>query len=140
MRIPETEERMLAIHIACLNNRLEIVKLFFENRVPPNVLNNKIDKATPLHYSILSRNPELVKYILRKKGDPNFRDVQGNTPYHFACMIGNLEIIQLLEEYKGDALCKNNSGASPLDIIVKSKNKEIMGYFMGIKKYANELI
>lgn len=65
VRIPETTEKALAIHYACYVGNTHIVKLFLTNKVPPNVICNKIDKATPLHYAVLSNKPELVELLCK---------------------------------------------------------------------------
>lgn len=83
MRIPEQQGRFLAIHYACLNGNAKMVELFLNNKVPPNVSNNKIDKATPLHFAILAKSMPIVSMLLNRKADPNAKDIVGNTPYHF---------------------------------------------------------
>lgn len=50
------QQHQLAIHHAAHFGHPEVVELFLKNRVPPNVVNNTIDNATALHYSILSEN------------------------------------------------------------------------------------
>ena len=52
VKIPTEQGHMLAIHLAAYHRRLDVVKLFMDNRVPPNVHWNTIDKATPLHFAV----------------------------------------------------------------------------------------
>lgn len=40
VKIPEKARTMLAIHVACAYSQIEVVKLFMQNRVPPNVICN----------------------------------------------------------------------------------------------------
>jgi len=62
----------------CLKFLLEKGKQF------PNQICNEVDKSTPLHFAILSKNTQSAKILLSNGANPNVRDSGGNTPSHFA--------------------------------------------------------
>lgn len=128
---------MLAIHLAWAYNKYDIVELFLNNRVPPNVIWNKVDKATPLHYAVVSKDPKLVELVWGKKADPNQKDQVGNTPYHFAAIMESAEVMEVLEKYHGDALIKNLEGQTAVQIVIDSKNPECIKFIAKHKKYAD---
>ena len=53
---------------------------------------------TPLHIAIEENKPEFVKYLLKKKANPNIIDYEGNTTLIKACSKNNVEIVKAILE------------------------------------------
>ena len=68
---------------------------------------------TPLYIAIDENNQEFVKYLLKKKADPNIIDYEGNTTLIKACSNDKIEIVKAI--LKSSSLAnivniKNNKG------------------------------
>lgn len=96
---------------------------------------NVHDKATPLHFAVLSNNFAATKLLLRAGASPNAKDSTGNTPYHFAVSSKNRQLMNLMEENKGDATTENDAGISPIDFAGIEDIKAGKLFFMNIPKY-----
>ncbi len=51
---------------------------------------------TPLHFAVIRRKHEVVRYLLKKGANPNLRDDYGNTPLHYAYENGDVEMVSIL--------------------------------------------
>ncbi len=83
---------------------------------------------TALHYATSRGNITMIKKLLEKGADIEFRDPWGNTPLSNAVFYAldfdnGIEIINLLISYGADINAKNNYGVSP-----KSLAKTIAGF------------
>lgn len=73
-----------------------------------------------LHQVVSTQNTEMVKYILRSKGDPNAQDSSGKTALHYAAETGNLDFIYLLLSYEADPNIQDALGNTPLHLVGKN--------------------
>ena len=103
------------LHIAVMNNNLELTKLIIKSN--GNNIENQYQKDkhgyTPLHFAVQNRNVELCNIFLANTGD-NSPGYVGWTPFHFAADLGNMEICKLFVE---KFLIKNpadDNGNTPL--------------------------
>ena len=101
----------------------------------PNQICNEHDKATPMHFAVLSENPDNVRVIVRYGGNVNAKDSVGNTPLYFAVSKRNLKMVKLLEEFGADATIQNSDGICPLDLSITEDIKEIKMHFQKLSKY-----
>jgi ankyrin repeat protein len=104
------EDGFGALHLACLNNYYDIVKLFLDNgHLNVNLKNS--NQQTPLHLAVERLNYEIVKLLLSfkptahghsistatldssKTCNVNAVDKDNDTPLH--CLLRNLTILQL---------------------------------------------
>jgi E3 ubiquitin-protein ligase mind-bomb len=108
------EDGFGALHLACLNNYYDVVKLFLENGYL-NVNLKNANQQTPLHLAVERLNYDIVKLLLDFKCSPpacnqsnstsvanlcanklcnvNAVDKENDTPLH--CLLRNLTILQL---------------------------------------------
>ena len=93
------ENSMTAFQLACRSGQYEIVKEMIpiadiQGSVCPNSL------MTPLHLSVQSGNPTVVKLLLMQEKNHslnvNVKNNLGHTPLHTACMKKNKDCINLL--------------------------------------------
>lgn len=95
------------LHIACLNNQLELCKFYLDYLV--NTQN--ASKAT-------------IKDWVNLKNDEGF------CAFHFASFKGNLQIIRLLEEYGANLFEKNKKGLNALHIASQGDQPISIAFFM----------
>jgi ankyrin repeat protein len=105
------EDGFGALHLACLNNYHDIVKLFLDNGNMNINLKNS-NQQTPLHLAVERLNYDIVKLLLNFKPpsinsqstsnanlsstklcNVNAMDKENDTPLH--CLLRNLTILQL---------------------------------------------
>jgi palmitoyltransferase len=94
------------LHIACLNNQLEIAKRFFEYLKAQD---------TP--------EDEITEWV-------NTRTDEGFTAVHFASFKGSIELIKLLEGYGADTQVKNHQGLNVMHIAAQGDQPISLAYFL----------
>lgn len=134
-----------AVHAAANHGSINMLKLFIEDyQIHVDILSNKQERWTPLHFAIFGESFPSAEYLLNKGADPNKRDNKGNSPYHFAIINANVKFLDLLEQKGGDARYKTVQGFNGLQLIndlLKDKKfntpqmKESKEFLLWIKKY-----
>jgi len=84
-----------ALHSACNNEDVDLVKLLIDNNADPNIADYE-KKLTPLIYSGVLGNVEIINILLTKDINFNLQDYNGNTALHYAAIENYAEIINLL--------------------------------------------
>lgn len=99
------EDGFTPLHLACLNNHSEVVKLIIEFR--HQYINTKnLNLQTALHLAIDRQHYEIVKYLLEKKCNVNLQNKDGDTPFH--CLIRNHNLNHI-KQYVADKKLSNKS-------------------------------
>ena len=108
--IPVDDFGHTALHLACLNENLGVVKYVFEYFCDNDCLN--ILCNTPLHLSCIQGSIDLVKYLVNERGcNPIIENINGHTPLHIACQYGNIVVVKyLIDVVKADALFQDSRG------------------------------
>lgn len=92
-------DNVTALHWACLNNRLSIVKYLCSNdhsKSDPNALGGDL-KASPLHWAARNGLSYIVDYLLTETdADPSIRDVQSYNTLHLAVHSSNITLVILI--------------------------------------------
>ena len=103
-----------ALHIACKNDRPEIVKYLVEVRhADPSITNR--NGELPLHIACEKQSLDMVKLV--SKVDVNTIRENRDTPLHIACKKRALRIVRyLIEEKQAKPTIKNNNKELPLHI------------------------
>lgn len=83
-----------------------------------------------LHLATLNEHYEIVKYLLSKSVDKNYKNKFGLTPYEYAIRSHNKELIKLYHEdnpykIKNDTLIADNKNLSNENVILKRNNKRL---------------
>lgn len=121
-----------ALHIACNLQLVDIVRMLIEHGVALNI-SDYANEITPLHYSVLLNNKELIALILKHNADPNVQDIYGNTPLHYCIGEGNFEIVVMLLRSNStrniiNLNIWNIDGEIPLHIVMKKHPENITDY------------
>ena len=96
-----------------------------------NQICNDQDRATPLHFAVLSNNYDNARLLLRFHANPNAKDSSGNTPMHFAVAAKNLSMVRMLDEYGANATIPNVDGICAIDVSITEDLKDIKMHFIG---------
>lgn len=121
--------------MAAGTDAFRVLKFLISQGEDPKQICNVNDRATPLHFAVLSNNFTSAKILLKANANPNAKDSKGNTPYHFAVTSKNRSIMKLLEESGGNALVQNQDGISAIDYAGIENIRTAKLYFLGIHKY-----
>eukprot|EP01041_Mallomonas_annulata_P000700 gene700-1341_t len=81
-----------------------------------NIDKNSKDAAglQAIHYSSISGNLELIKWLIQIGAQLNARDDSGTSPLHIACQKGHLEVVQWMLTQKVFKNNRNRDGMTPL--------------------------
>ena len=69
--------------------RLNMIEYLYNENVNPNAMNSK--NITPLHIACTKQYYTIVKFLLEKGVDANYKDNNGNTPFH-SLLSGKIKI------------------------------------------------
>ncbi|CAI2374403.1 unnamed protein product [Moneuplotes crassus] len=123
------------MHLAAGTDAFKIVEFLASQGENINQICNYKDKATPLHFAMLSNNFSSGKILLKWGAKPNLQDNLGNTPYHFAVTSKNRQLLQLLEDHKGNALIENHDGMNAIDLAGIENIRAAKLFFLNYPKY-----
>jgi ankyrin repeat protein len=62
------------LHVAAGSAGSECLKFLLSKGEFPNQISNEFDRATPLHFGVLTGNVENVKILLKYNANPNAKD------------------------------------------------------------------
>lgn len=121
-----------ALHIACNLQLVDICNLLIKNNININVFDHS-HEITPLHYSVLLNNKELVALLLKHNAEPNVQDVYGNTPLHYTIIENNFEIFLMLTQSETTKNIINMNmwnidGEIPLHLVLKNNIENITDF------------
>ncbi|KAK6203224.1 uncharacterized protein RJT21DRAFT_119370 [Scheffersomyces amazonensis] len=86
-------DSITALHWACINNRLTIVKYLVNNNADPNFLGGDL-KASPLHWACRNGLVYIVDYLISNtNADPTLTDDQSYNALHLAVHSSNITLI-----------------------------------------------
>lgn len=93
-----------ALHVAVLQNNLEIIKLLLDdgfdvNAVVPPDGYPMLRGYTPLHYCVWTNNIDAAKLLLQYKADKNIKASDGLSPVEKAAKEGKRELLLLFARY-----------------------------------------
>ncbi len=108
---------------------------------------------TALHLAVITKQVDLVRYLIEAGASCDLQDHHGNTPLHIACREGLLDIVKLIlcpyigaksnqiKQQSDGILCvRNYTGFTCLHLATLSSNLHIIEYLLsdGIKANVNE--
>lgn len=136
--IDPNENNKMAIHIACENGDLQMIKLLEKHGCEFEALD--YEQMTPIYYAIKSENIEVIEYLLSKGVNLEHREFQARTPFYCACSICTPSTIEYLYK-KGcniNALTKLNR--SPLSKAAYYGREEIVRLLLSFPEIDIELV
>lgn len=112
-----------ALHRACGENLLEVVRFLVANGADVN-LHSNVNQWTPLHQASWNGLLPLATLLIELGASLHAKDEDGWASLHMACRNGHLEVAKLLLENGADIDVKDKNGLTPLHwahYIVKSE-------------------
>ena len=93
-----------AIHVAVLQNNIEVIKLLLDdgfdvNAVVPEDGYPMLRGYTPLHYCVWTNNVEAARILLQYKANKNIRASDGMSPQEKAAKEGKRDFLLLFARY-----------------------------------------
>jgi ankyrin repeat protein len=99
-----SEERHIALALACQHGRLQVVRLLLDAGEDPNRYNpvGCHSHSTPLHQAALAGHSEVVQLLIERGAKVDTRDILfGGTPSGWAEHGGKSEIAAYLRKHEG---------------------------------------
>ncbi|GAU99720.1 hypothetical protein RvY_10678 [Ramazzottius varieornatus] len=93
----QKDDGYTALHLAALNNHLEVAELLVKQaHANMNLLN--VNKQTPLHLAVERQHAHVVRMLIKEGCDVNLQDKDGDTPLHEALRSHTLSQIRRLQD------------------------------------------
>ena len=92
-------------------------------------------RQSPLHLAVITRQCNLIPYLVKWGALLDLRDRFGNTPLHLACKYGYDDCVWLLMSLSYGVSCSEKMPKPPYEIIMRNKPLDI-----GCTNYEGELI
>ncbi|KAH2277337.1 hypothetical protein KXW02_007610 [Aspergillus fumigatus] len=105
---------MTALHYACEEGHLGVMKLLLDNRANINVPGS--DRRTPLICSAAMGRCPVAQELLKRKASAHCVDDASMTAVHWAAFNGHIEIVDLLSQKKGVLTATNKLGRTALHL------------------------
>jgi len=106
-----------SVHAAAKRGFTEVAKILLEENA--NLINQTDpDGLSPLHYAVLSDNPQIVRFfLLNSTVDVNLKTTKGITSLHLACANANLEVLKMLLIRGAEQNCSDDRGFNALHFV-----------------------
>ena len=105
---------------------LRTLKLFVDTFDCKNC-KDSINSRNALHYAVMFKRLDLLKYLLKLDYDVNIPDKFGNTPLFYAVENKDIEYYKALLNHNANANFINNKKMNPLFYAIKSSNNNVLG-------------
>ena len=117
---------------------IKIINLLIDNKADINRENKStLNCKTPLMeasgtgFYIKKKSPlNMVRFLIYKKAEINYRNVRGNTALMKAIQFGTEDVIKHLIEKKADIDYENKNGETPLMKAMMRRSKNLLKYFV----------
>ena len=80
------------------------------------------------------KSADILRLLLEKKSNPNWKNTVGNTALHFACEDDNMDSILLLMQYGADAEAKNDQGKTPSDLCITQGMRDLLADYEPVEE------
>ncbi|XP_057341762.1 ankyrin-1-like [Microplitis mediator] len=123
--VVDDDERlyMTALGIACKQANFDLVELLVNFGASVDL---RSDDATPLYWSVSSKNFEITKYLI----DHGVKDIdaisRGTTPLLLSIEHQYIEIAELLLEHRAEVNILDKKGATALGLAIKTRNLKLI--------------
>lgn len=110
--IDPNDKNKPALHIACQNGDMNMVKLLEKNGCNFEAID--FEHLTPIFYAVSSENLQLVQYLLDKGADIEHTDSQDRTPFYWACCQCSVKVVDFLYRKGSNVNALSRLSRSPL--------------------------
>jgi hypothetical protein len=73
--------------------------------------------GTCLHFAVAGNNPEVIRFLISRRADPNAASERGITPLHLACSRGSTGCAMALIDHGANMSAKDKYGNTPYSIL-----------------------
>ncbi|XP_053425125.1 putative ankyrin repeat domain-containing protein 30B-like [Nycticebus coucang] len=129
------KKRRTALHLACANGHIEVVKFLLSRKCEVDMGDN--EDRTPLMKAIQHQETECAFNLLDYGADPNITDDYGNTALHYAVYSGNIVLITKLLSCGANIETKNKKQLTPLLLAINGKNLKMVEFLVKNKADIN---
>ncbi|KAJ8676592.1 hypothetical protein QAD02_012379 [Eretmocerus hayati] len=135
-----TREGLSHLHIACMRNKLDVVKRLLKmghNQTvnQPNSRSNKdrkeIEKVSLLHLACVNDDAGAMKYKIYSHFMINEPIWNGYTPLHIAAKYNSINAAQIVLARGADIMIEDSLGETPLHVAFKNNHTEIINAITG---------
>lgn len=125
-----------SVHVAAYFGLIDVAEILLQGSAKVDDLDSF--GGTPLHWALLDRQDEMLRYLLVKGADPNFRRGEfclrrwpmlggWTLPLTLAAFIGNITAIELLLQYGADIdkEDENSSHSTAVCVALYARNSEV---------------
>ncbi|CAN9513791.1 unnamed protein product [Ophioblennius macclurei] len=130
MATRQDEDGDTALHIAVVQEEFDIVNrlihLLLLAGKSLDIYNNL--RQTPLHLAVITKQPSMVKTLLRSGAEPSALDRNGQTALHLCCEYGQRDCLSVVLSLSTSSTCletRNYEGLSPLHLAVLQGRKDL---------------
>jgi len=117
-----------ALHVACRNNKVDVIRVLLENGADPNSVDDF--GQTPLIELMLMENDgnvsAAIELLLEHGADINAKDDEDTTALMYACLSKNKNAVDVLLENRADIHLRDNTGKTALQIAQDKGNADIV--------------
>ena len=129
--VEQNGDQLPAVHLACFQGRLQMVKAMVEKCGPDILHTCTTDGSTPLHWAAHSIHGACLNQYLIKQGSPlNALNREGRTALHNAIIFGSVYAVEALLKAGADAFAKDNIKCNAFHLAVMHNNKAALRVFL----------
>ncbi len=124
----KTKDGSPVLFLATINNVATVVDKLLEYGVDPNEKIEIYKGGTPLHMAAkYSKDPDVIKALLKNSADVNVRDANNETPLHKAAKYNdNSRVLYTFYFYDADMNLRDKDGNTPLHLsAIRKRNFNI---------------
>jgi ankyrin repeat protein len=117
----------IAVQVAVRDGRMDILRALLRAGASPEpvVSHDFPDGRRPIHWAVVTGQPEAVNILLDAGASIEARTPDGRTALGIAVVEGNPEIVSLLLSRGADLSGRDNTGLTPVDLADKCNDKAI---------------
>ncbi|KAL9643595.1 hypothetical protein ABK040_010207 [Willaertia magna] len=121
--VSDVEENKSALHNACKNGSIEVVKKLLENEA--NISATDKYNRTPLFDACEKDRPEICELLMEKGSNVDHTDKEGFTSLHLSCLSGSVLCVKALLKFGAKLNTKDGSGRTPLILASQAGSVEV---------------
>ena len=122
--IEQNGDQLPAVHLACFQGRLQMVKAMVKKCGPDILHACTTDGSTPLHWAAHSIHGACLNHYLIEQGSPlNAFNREGRTGLHNAIIFGSVYAVEALLKAGANAFARDNIKCNTFHLAVMHNNK-----------------